>query len=80
MPCLHRVLKPGEERLAAFYLRLQPDALLVRSTGMLHSLNAMTAQGVSQAFSSPLLASNCKSLLHPLQRLQLLAPDLDSME
>ena len=58
----HRVLKPGEERLAAFYLRLQPDALLVRSAGMLHSLNTMRAQGVSQAFPSSILATILTSL------------------
>jgi hypothetical protein len=33
-----RVLKPGEERLAAFYLRLGADALLLRSTGLLWQL------------------------------------------
>jgi len=36
--CLPRVLKPGEDRLAEFYLRLGADAILVRSTGALHEL------------------------------------------
>ena len=62
MLSLHRVLKPGEKRLAAFYLRLQPDALLVRSAGMLHSLNAMTAQGMSPAVSSTILAPTLTNL------------------
>jgi putative protease len=38
-------LKPGEERLANFYLRLQPDALLIRSAGMLHKLAAVREEG-----------------------------------
>jgi len=33
-----RVLKPAEERLRAFFRRLRPDALLVRSIGLLHQL------------------------------------------
>ena len=33
-----RVLKPAEENLKSYLLRLVPDALLVRSLGMLHSL------------------------------------------
>ena len=41
-----RVLKPGEERLASFYLRLQPDALLIRSAGMLQQMNALRAHGM----------------------------------
>ena len=40
-----RVLKPDEERLSAFYLRLRADALLVRSIGMLHSLTALGGPG-----------------------------------
>ncbi len=40
------MLKPGEERLANFYLRLQPDALLIRSAGMLQQMNPLKAQGV----------------------------------
>lgn len=34
-----RILKPGEEKLFAFYLRLRADALLVRSIGMLQALS-----------------------------------------
>lgn len=41
------MLKPGEERLANFYVRLQPDALLIRSTGMLQKLLASEKQGKS---------------------------------
>lgn len=40
-----RVLKPGEERLAAFYLRLGADALLLRSAGLLHQLAGWGGQG-----------------------------------
>ncbi|CAL8464366.1 g3901 [Coccomyxa elongata] len=40
-----RVLKPGEERLARFYLKLQPDALLLRSTGLLHQLTELGEAG-----------------------------------
>ena len=40
-----RVLKPDEERLSTFYLRLRADALLVRSIGMLHSLTALGGPG-----------------------------------
>ncbi|MEW5305319.1 MAG: hypothetical protein WDW36_007867 [Sanguina aurantia] len=36
-----RVLKPDEERLWQFYLRLGADALLVRSAGLLHTLNRL---------------------------------------
>ena len=38
-----RVLKPNEERLWRFYLRLGADALLVRSSGLLRTLLAMRA-------------------------------------
>ena len=40
-----RVLKPGEERLARFYLKLQPDALLLRSSGLLHQLRELGQPG-----------------------------------
>jgi len=40
-----RVLKPDEERLCAFYLRLRADGLLVRSIGMLQSLTALGGPG-----------------------------------
>jgi collagenase-like PrtC family protease len=36
-----RVLKPGEERIRAFLLKLGADAILVRSLGLLHSLIAL---------------------------------------
>ncbi|KAK9904967.1 hypothetical protein WJX75_006604 [Coccomyxa subellipsoidea] len=40
-----RILKPGEERLARFYLRLEPDALLLRSAGLLHQLTELGQPG-----------------------------------
>ena len=40
-----RVLKPGEERLWNFYLRLGADALLVRSAGMLQQLLSLGGEG-----------------------------------
>mmetsp|Transcript_51493 Transcript_51493/g.164674 ORF Transcript_51493/g.164674 Transcript_51493/m.164674 type:complete len:1020 (+) Transcript_51493:230-3289(+) len=40
-----RVLKPDEERLWKFYLRLPSDALLVRSAGMLHRLQELGGAG-----------------------------------
>ena len=40
-----RVLKPQEERLVAFFLRLRPDAMLVRSAGLLHQLARMGGPG-----------------------------------
>lgn len=33
-----RIIKPDEDRLVAFFLRLRPDALLVRSAGFLQQL------------------------------------------
>jgi collagenase-like PrtC family protease len=42
-----RVLKPDEERLSTFYLRLRADALLVRSIGMLQSLSALGGAGAA---------------------------------
>lgn len=41
-----RILKPGEERLAAFYLRLQPHALLLRSAGLLWQLSQIVRPGM----------------------------------
>ena len=38
-----RVLKPDEERLILFYLKLGADALLVRSIGLLHQLTAIAS-------------------------------------
>lgn len=40
-----RVLKPDEQRLLAFYLRVGADALLVRSTGLLHQLLGLGGSG-----------------------------------
>jgi hypothetical protein len=40
-----RVLKPEEERLVQFYLRLQADALLLRSAGMMQQLLALGGPG-----------------------------------
>jgi len=42
-----RILKPDEERLWKFYLRLGADALLVRSTGLLHKLQSLGGAGAS---------------------------------
>ncbi|KAK9825658.1 hypothetical protein WJX81_006317 [Elliptochloris bilobata] len=40
-----RVLKPGEDSLARFYLRLGADALLVRSAGLLYRLSRARGAG-----------------------------------
>lgn len=40
-----RVLKPGESRLWQFYLRLGADALLLRSSGLLHRLMHLGGPG-----------------------------------
>lgn len=40
-----RVLKPGEDALARFYLRLGADALLVRSAGLLYRLSRAGGPG-----------------------------------
>ncbi len=40
-----RVLKPDEQRLWLFYLRLGADALLVRSAGMMHQLQLLGGPG-----------------------------------
>lgn len=40
-----RVIKPGEERLYTFYLRLRADALLVRSAGFLQQINDLGGPG-----------------------------------
>ena len=40
-----RIFKPGEERLVRYILRLQPDALLVRSSGLLQQLTALGGTG-----------------------------------
>ena len=41
-----RIFKPGEERLWRYLCRLQPDALLVRSAGLLHTLQQLGGSGV----------------------------------
>lgn len=40
-----RILKPDEQRLWLFYLRLGADALLLRSAGLLQQLNALGGPG-----------------------------------
>ncbi|MEE4661648.1 MAG: U32 family peptidase, partial [Halieaceae bacterium] len=40
-----RVFKPGEERLVRYLLRLQADALLVRSNGLLQHLQSLGGSG-----------------------------------
>ncbi len=45
-----RVLKPDEERLRAFLLKLGADAILVRSLGLLHSLGSLPASGRPRLF------------------------------
>ncbi|MCB1802085.1 MAG: U32 family peptidase [Gammaproteobacteria bacterium] len=40
-----RIFKPGEQRLWRYYCRLQPDALLVRSAGLLWTLNQAGGSG-----------------------------------
>lgn len=40
-----RIIKPEEERLFTFYVRLRPDALLVRSAGFLQQLMDMGGPG-----------------------------------
>lgn len=52
------MLKPGEERLANFYLRLQPDALLIRSAGMLQHMTALRSHGTQTQRS--VVAACCK--------------------
>ncbi|KAL4437803.1 hypothetical protein ABPG77_005715 [Micractinium sp. CCAP 211/92] len=42
-----RVLKPDEQRLWLFYLRLGADALLLRSAGLLHQLMELGGPGAS---------------------------------
>lgn len=51
-----RIIKPGEERLLMFYLRLGANALLVRSAGLLHQLLALGGPGaVFQGMTVPRL-------------------------
>ncbi len=40
-----RIFKPGEQRLWRYYCRLEPDALLVRSAGLLWQLHALGGPG-----------------------------------
>jgi len=42
-----RILMPDEDRLLLFYLRLAPDALLLRGAGSLHQLIALGGPGAS---------------------------------
>lgn len=42
-----RVIKPDERRLWMFYLRLKPDALLLRSAGLLQQLNELGGAGAT---------------------------------
>ncbi len=42
-----RVFKPGEERLLRYLLHLAPDALLVRSPGLLQRLRALGGEGAA---------------------------------
>ena len=44
-----RVLKPDEERLVTFYLRLGADALLIRSLGLLNQMVALGGAGRPEA-------------------------------
>lgn len=87
-----RIFKPGEERLWLYYCRLHPDALLVRSTGLLHTLQALGGAGASLEEGSPiptlhgdfsLNAANVISTRHLLaQGIERLAPthDLDTRQ
>lgn len=42
-----RILKPDEERLVHFYLRLRPDVLLIRSAGLLYQLVKLGGPGAT---------------------------------
>lgn len=44
---LPRILKPGEHQLPLFYLKLQPDALLIRGAGVLHQLKQLGRRGAA---------------------------------
>ena len=48
-----RVLKPDEERLWRFYLKLGADALLVRSAGLMQTLTRLRAEDESSADPNP---------------------------
>jgi hypothetical protein len=58
-----RVLKPGEDGLAAFYLRLGADALLLRSAGLLHRLTRPGGPGARPGLSL-LSAITCVSVCY----------------
>jgi U32 family peptidase len=45
--CTPRVIKPDERQLWLFYLRLGADALLVRSAGLLYTLNQLGGTGAA---------------------------------
>lgn len=40
-----RIFKPGEDRLWLYYCRLEPDALLIRSAGLLWHFNELGGEG-----------------------------------
>ena len=42
-----RIFKPGEQRLVRYLLRLRPDALLIRSTGLLYHLHSLGGPGAA---------------------------------
>jgi collagenase-like PrtC family protease len=42
-----RIFKPGEDRLVRYLLRLQPDALLIRSSGLLWHLHERGGSGAA---------------------------------
>lgn len=55
-----RVLKPGEDGLARFYLRLGADALLIRSAGLLYRLSRAGGAGATVR-QSPLGGSGART-------------------
>lgn len=54
-----RIFKPGEERLWRYYCRLLPDALLIRSAGLLWTLRQLGGSGA--------LLDDGETLIPPLQ-------------
>ncbi len=49
-----RIFKPGEERLVRYLLRLRPDALLVRSSGLLWELQCLGGTGAAYDEETPI--------------------------
>jgi len=74
-----RILKPDEERLRAFLLKLGADAILVRSLGLLHSLGSLPASGRPRLFGDfSLGATNVRTAELLLESgLERLAPSHD---